>query len=155
MSTVAPASLLKLLVQATDAYERELNTALRAVLGAELRPAHYAVFRHLAPEGSRVTALADAAGMTQQSMGELVTHLARCGYVERTPDPADKRARLIVATAAGRDAVALAARHIGRIERALTAELGTNTLDRVRAALSRIPELVADLPEGRGAEDGE
>ncbi|MEU4600110.1 MarR family transcriptional regulator [Nocardia sp. NPDC023988] len=138
-------TLLKLLVQATDAYERELDNALRATLGAELRPAHYAVFRYLAPNGSRVTALAESAGMTQQSMGELVTHLERFGHVERIADPADKRARLIVPTAKGRDALAVAAREIRRIEAAIAGELGADSLGDVRAALARIPDVVANL----------
>ncbi|MEV0686449.1 MarR family transcriptional regulator [Nocardia sp. NPDC050378] len=138
-------TLLKLLVQATDAYERELDTALRATLGTELRPAHYAVFRYLAPNGSRVTGLAESAGMTQQSMGELVTHLERCGYVERIADPADKRARLIVPTTKGRDALAVAEREIRRIEAAVAGELGAEPLGDVRAALARIPDAVASL----------
>ncbi|MFF2087676.1 MarR family winged helix-turn-helix transcriptional regulator [Nocardia sp. NPDC058176] len=140
-------SLLKLLVEAADAYEGELNQLLRAGLGADLRPAHYAVFRYLDPAGSRVTALADAAGMTQQSMGELVTHLERCGYVAREPDPADRRARLVVATAAGREALALAAHHIRRIEQAIAAELGPESLDRLRDALARLPAAIADPPD--------
>ncbi|MFD4429326.1 MarR family winged helix-turn-helix transcriptional regulator [Nocardia sp. NPDC058497] len=144
-----PLTLLKLLVQATDAYERELNDRLRARLGTDLRPAHYAVFRHLEPGGSRVTALAEAAGMTQQSMGELVTHLERCGYVERRPEPADRRARLIVATAAGGEALALAGEHIRRIEEAIAAELGGATLGDVRTALGRIPGVIADQHVGR------
>ncbi|MFD6271675.1 MarR family winged helix-turn-helix transcriptional regulator [Nocardia asteroides] len=143
MSMDPPTTLLKLLVQATDAYERALNDRLRAELGADLRPAHYAVFRQLAPEGSRVTALAEAAGMTQQSMGELVAHLARCGYVERRPDPADGRARLIVATAAGRAAVAVAAGYIRGIEDAVAAELGASELAGVRDALARLPGVIA------------
>ncbi|MGY0497835.1 MarR family winged helix-turn-helix transcriptional regulator [Nocardia sp. FBN12] len=137
-------SLLKLLVQAADAYERALNPELRAGLGADLRPAHYAVFRYLAPGGSRVTALAEAAGMTQQSMGELVTHLEKNGYVERAPDPADRRARLIVLTAAGHGAVALAGQHIQRIEQAIAAELGAHSLAVVRDALARMPAAIAN-----------
>ncbi|MFC9476126.1 MarR family winged helix-turn-helix transcriptional regulator [Nocardia sp. NPDC056952] len=148
-------SLLKLLVQAADAYERALNPALRAGLGTDLRPAHYAVFRYLAPEGSRVTALAEAAGMTQQSMGELVTHLEKCGYVRRTPDPADGRARLVVATAAGREAVALAGQHIQRIERVVAAELGAESLAVVRDALARLPAAIAIHADTRSADDGE
>jgi hypothetical protein len=53
----------------------------------DVRPAHYAVLRHLRPEGSRVTELAEEARMTKQSMGELVVYLERRGYVERLPDP--------------------------------------------------------------------
>uniref|UniRef100_UPI002458087B MarR family winged helix-turn-helix transcriptional regulator n=1 Tax=Nocardia farcinica TaxID=37329 RepID=UPI002458087B len=93
MSTETATTLLKLLVHATRSYEHTLEEALRPALDERLRPAHFAVFRYLDPEGSRITALAEAAGMTQQSMGELVTHLAACGYVERRVDPADPPAR--------------------------------------------------------------
>ncbi|MGW6122039.1 MarR family winged helix-turn-helix transcriptional regulator [Nocardia sp. NPDC055165] len=147
-------SLLKLLVQAADAYERALNPALRAGLGTDLRPAHYAVFRYLAPEGSRVTVLAEAAGMTQQSMGELVTHLEKCGYVERAPDPADGRARLVVTTTAGREVMALAGQHIQRIERVIAAELGAESLAVVRDALARLPAAIAHPADTRPADDG-
>ncbi|WP_435874124.1 MarR family winged helix-turn-helix transcriptional regulator [Nocardia fluminea] len=148
-------SLLKLLVQAADAYERALNPRLRDGLGTDLRPAHYAVFRYLAPDGTRVTALAEAAGMTQQSMGELVTHLEKCGYVRRMPDPADGRARLVVTTAAGQEAVALAGRHILWIEQTIAAELGTESLAAVRDALTRLPAVLADHADTRSGEDGE
>ncbi|WP_107660212.1 MarR family winged helix-turn-helix transcriptional regulator, partial [Nocardia suismassiliense] len=110
MSTVDPnATLLKLLSHATTAYERALNRELRARLDDQLRPAHYAVFRHLDPAGSRITALAESAGMTQQAMGELVTHLERCGLVERQGDPADRRGRPGGLAGAGENAPGLAA----------------------------------------------
>lgn len=152
MSMAERPSLLKLLVQAADAYERALHPRLRDGLGTDLRPAHYAVFRYLAPGGSRVTALAEAAGMTQQSMGELVTHLEKCGYVRRMPDPADGRARLVVTTAAGQDAVALAGHHIQRIEQTIAAELGTESLTAVRDALARLPAVLADHADTRSGE---
>src|SRR3954465_5801773 len=45
------------------------NLAARAQGGA----AHVHIPRHLAREGSRLTELAERAGMTKQAMGELVT----------------------------------------------------------------------------------
>lgn len=154
MSMSERSSLLKLLVHAADAYERAVNPLLRADLASELRPAHYAVFRYLAPGGSRVTALAEAAGMTQQSMGELVTYLEKRGYVERAPDPADGRARLVVTTEAGQAAVALAGQHIQRIEAAIAAELGAESLSALRDALARLPCAIANY-RTRPADVGE
>lgn len=132
-------SILKLLTLATRSVERELNRELGAMLGDGLRPAHYAVFRYLDPAGSRVTALADAAGMTQQSMGELVTHLERHGLVERRVDPADRRARVVLLTNSGRQALALAADRIASIERELRAHLGVDEFEALRAGLAAVP----------------
>ncbi|WP_433725058.1 MarR family winged helix-turn-helix transcriptional regulator [Nocardia sp. CA-129566] len=145
MSTVDPhATVLKLLGQATHAFEHELNRELRAALRDDLRPAHYAVFRYLAPEGSRISELAQEAGMTQQSMGELVAHMERCGYVERKVDPSDRRARLVVLTSEGRAALGIAAEQIRRIERRLVTRLGERGLAELRQWLGRVPEALAD-----------
>ncbi|QLY34450.1 winged helix-turn-helix transcriptional regulator [Nocardia huaxiensis] len=126
-----------MLVQTTRAVELDLNERLRAELDSSLRPAHYAVFRHLDPAGSRITALAEAAGMTQQSMGELVTHLEGCGYVERQVDPADKRARLVMLTERGREALVVAAAGVADIERRLSRALGREGLTALRSLLAR------------------
>ncbi|MGV9743156.1 MarR family winged helix-turn-helix transcriptional regulator [Nocardia farcinica] len=144
MSTETATTLLKLLVHATRSYEHTLEQALRPALDERLRPAHFAVFRYLDPEGSRITALAEAAGMTQQSMGELVTHLEACGYVERRVDPADRRARLVVATPAGRSALRRARREIEAIERALAARLGEFTVAGLRAALAGVADVLGE-----------
>jgi hypothetical protein len=54
------------------------------------------VFQRIAPDGSRLTDLADQAQVSKQSAGVLVDQLERLGYVRRVPDPTDGRARLIV-----------------------------------------------------------
>jgi DNA-binding MarR family transcriptional regulator len=54
------------------------------------------VFQRIAPDGSRLTDLADQAQMSKQSAGVLVDQLESLGYVRRIPDPTDGRARLIV-----------------------------------------------------------
>src|SRR5919107_3574729 len=67
----------------------------------DVRSAHDCVFRFLEPGGVRLRDLADRADMTPQSIGEHVDELERLGYVERVPDPGDRRAKLIRPTARG------------------------------------------------------
>jgi len=73
------------------------NLAARAQVSA----AHIHITRHLSLEGSRLSDLAQSAGMTKQAMGDLVTQCEAWGLVHRTPDPSDARARRIVFTDAG------------------------------------------------------
>src|SRR6202051_5222532 len=49
------------------------------------------VFQRVAPDGSRLTDLADQAQMSKQSAGVLVDQLERLCYVRRVPGPADGR----------------------------------------------------------------
>jgi len=60
------------------------------------------VFENIEPDGIRLTELAARSEMTHQSMSELVGILEQRGYVERRPDPSDRRARLVCLTAEGR-----------------------------------------------------
>jgi DNA-binding MarR family transcriptional regulator len=106
--------------------------------GHEIRPAHAAVFVNIDREGSRLTRLAARAAMTPQAMGELVDDLVRRGYVERVPDPADRRAKLIVLTDAGFDALQAALDTIIGIEAELEAVCGTAGLGRLQRTLRRI-----------------
>ena len=48
---------------------------------------------HIPPAGIRLTDLAARAGITKQAMAELVAEIERRGYLQRTADPADRRAR--------------------------------------------------------------
>ena len=77
----------------------------RAVVDAghsDLRPSHGNVFEQLTfSDGRRLSELASSAGMTAQSMSELVDDLERKGYVERRPDPTDRRAKRIHLTDKG------------------------------------------------------
>jgi len=80
--------------------------------------AHHPVFENIDPEGTRLTVLAARAGMTHQSMGELVQALESRGYVERRVDPKDSRARLVRLTPLGRRSVRRAIDEIAEIESA-------------------------------------
>src|SRR6478672_3290672 len=90
-----PPPLGNLLGAAARTLAAELDAGLAAAGFTDLRAAHAPVFQVIDPEGTRLIDLAGRAGMTKQAMGELVRHLDARGYVEVTPDPTDRRARLV------------------------------------------------------------
>lgn len=73
------------------------NLAARGQVGA----AHIHITRHLPREGTRLTDLAQRAGMSKQAMGTLVTQCEAWGMVSRAADPLDARARRVTFTATG------------------------------------------------------
>ena len=73
------------------------NLVTRGQVGA----AHIHITRHLATEGSRLTELANRAGMSKQAMGTLVNQCEAWGMVTRAPDPLDARAQQLRFTDTG------------------------------------------------------
>jgi len=67
----------------------------------QITAAHVHITRHLGLEGARLTALAQAAGMTKQAMGNLVNQCEAWGLVLKEDDPTDARARQVRFTPAG------------------------------------------------------
>ncbi|MGV1044960.1 MarR family winged helix-turn-helix transcriptional regulator [Limnohabitans sp.] len=67
----------------------------------QISAAHVHITRHLAIEGSRLTDLAQAAGMSKQAMGDLVDQCTAWGLVQRQSDLQDARAKRVVFTADG------------------------------------------------------
>jgi DNA-binding MarR family transcriptional regulator len=106
----------------------------------DIRPAHTAVFQHIKAEGSRLSELAKRAQLTKQSMGYLVDYLEERGYVERGPDPTDRRANLIFLTEKGWDEVRAALRIIDRIEDEWARRLGAKRMEELRTLLSELGE---------------
>ena len=99
------------------------------------------VFQRIAPDGSRLTDLADQAQMSKQSAGVLVDQLERLGYVRRIPDPTDGRARLIVIEERGRRAVEVAASTLDGIYSEWKAYLGTRNFALLHQILGQLGEI--------------
>ena len=121
-------TLIAVLRQTARLMVDEITTRLEAVGFTDVPPRFHPVFENIDPEGIRLTALAARAGQTHQSMGEVVAELEQRGYVERAPDPDDRRARLVRLTDAGRDLVRAALEAIDGIERDWTASWRANGL---------------------------
>lgn len=103
-----------------------------------VRPAHGAVFQYIDDTGTPVARLAERAQMTKQAMAELVAHLERHGYVTRTPDPADRRAKLVIPTSKGREVFEIARELVPEIEQEIDRLLGARRAAALRSDLEAL-----------------
>lgn len=109
-----------------------------------VRPAHNAVFQYLDAAGTTVSTLAERAEMTKQAMGELVAYLEERGYVDRVPDPSDRRAKLVRPTTKGREVYAIVRELIPELEQRLADTLGATRVKQLRRDLQTIQETFAE-----------
>jgi DNA-binding MarR family transcriptional regulator len=121
----------------------------------EVKPAHNSVFATLAEGGSRAIDMAERAGITRQSMGEVVRDMVALGILEMRPDPADRRAKLVTYTEHGREVSADGHGHLIELERRFAAEFGVVEYEIARDILGRIAGLLDDwAAEEAGPEAG-
>jgi DNA-binding MarR family transcriptional regulator len=90
--------LLRLLYQD---YAKEIDGALSEAGFGDIRPPHANVFPFVPPEGISISGLADLARVRKQTMAQAVEQLETMGYVERRPNPDDRRSRLVFLTDRG------------------------------------------------------
>lgn len=128
----------RLLLEAHRAFSVRAFEKLRARGHPGLGSAHTALLANMDLEGTRITTLAERAGMTKQGMGQLVADLVGQGYLDRRPDPSDRRATIVTFTDEGwrflRDAF--------EVKREMEAEyaslLGPDRFDELRASLATL-----------------
>ena len=93
---------------------------------------------HIPPSGIRLTDLAARANMTKQAMAELVAEIERRGYLQRTTDPADRRAKIITFTDQGWATVNLALSALAGLEAEIAGRLGKPAVSQLRSTLLQI-----------------
>ena len=123
---------------------RAMESAVMDALAEEGYPitlAQARVFQRIAPEGSRLGELAQAAQLSKQAVTHLVEQLVRAGYVERAADPTDARARLVTVTDRGREMVRVSTGTVEEIEAAWEAHLGASATRQLRRSLARLREI--------------
>ena len=137
--------LIALVHDADRAFNLHMVEMTHAAGRPEVKPSHNAVIAHL-PSGTprRAADLAAAAGMTRQSMGELVRELENLGIVGTAPDPEDRRAKLVSWTEEGLAMARLGKRHLAAIEQRLEAEFGEE-YESARRVLERVAGLLDDI----------
>jgi DNA-binding MarR family transcriptional regulator len=95
------------------------------------------------PEGLRPSELAIRTRMTKQALNKLLGNLERNGYLERRPDPDDRRARRIALTDRGRAVIPVIRGTVAEIEREWAAALGKGNFAKLRELLIELNEVVA------------
>lgn len=104
----------------------------------DVRVSHNAVFTRIPSDGIRLTELAAQAGVSKQAMAELVAELVGKGYLQRVPDPADGRAKLLVMADRGARSHEATLRIFAEIESELAAVVGAERLEGVRDVLTQM-----------------
>lgn len=118
------------------AHDMEVPLALSNLAARQqVSAAHVHITRHLGLDGSRLTELADAAGMSKQAMLTLVNQCEAWGIVQRQDDGRDGRARRIVFTAAGLDWLHAFERAVQRAETEFRRTVGPEVATVVKLGL--------------------
>ena len=123
------------------AMEARVFAGLAAAGFDDMTPAQARVFARIGAGGSRLTDLAAQAGITKQSAGFLVDQLERAGYVERVPDPADGRARLVRIAERGALSVEVSRGIVAQVEAEWAGHLGERRMHQLRGILTDLREI--------------
>ena len=129
--------LCRLLLGAARESSEAVCAGLRA-RGHDARLSHAALVTNLDEGGTRLTVLAERAGMTKQGMSALAKELEGAGYIERVADPSDARASLIVPTVRGHALIADMIEEMNLIEDEMRARLGEEEVAIVRHGLQEL-----------------
>jgi DNA-binding MarR family transcriptional regulator len=123
---------------AVEAMYLDFRALLEEAGITDVRPTHGCVFRFVHDDGMRLTELASLAGLTKQSVGEIVDDLADLGYLERYPDPTDKRAKLIRLTEKGSEAQRIGFSLFTKLESDWAEAFGADRIASLRTLLEEI-----------------
>ena len=140
------ASVGQLLFKASRLFEERALARIATGTELTLRRSHTALFPHIDLEGTRLTDLATRVGVSKQAAGQLVDELVELGVLERDPDPADGRAKLISFTREhGRDLFSGLAL-LGEVEEELAEALGAQRWGELRRGLEALLGELDDEP---------
>jgi DNA-binding MarR family transcriptional regulator len=118
--------------------QEELFAKLAAAGYDDLHPRHGAVLAYLDEDGIRATELAQLSGRHKQIIGRMIDELEELGYVERRPDPEDRRAKLVFPTKRGLEQVRLGDEVIADIEARHAQQIGGRTYAEFRDVLRAV-----------------
>ncbi|HEU4461035.1 MAG TPA: MarR family transcriptional regulator [Solirubrobacterales bacterium] len=119
---------------------------------SDIRLVHGCVFRYMKEEGLRLTEIAERGNMTKQSAGEVVDDLVARGYVERFPDPDDRRAKIVRLTERGEAAHSYGFGLLDEIEQRWGERYGAERIADLRATLEEIAAVEAPFAVPEPAE---
>jgi DNA-binding MarR family transcriptional regulator len=130
--------LARILLDATRALDREIDEGLRDRGLWELKPSQARNLLLVDRTGTRLSELAQRAGITKQRMMQVVDELQSLGFLRRTPDPEDARAKVVRLTAKGLRQRAEARRVLLAVEARTRRELGVRRYQLLTSMLAEL-----------------
>ena len=129
-----------------EAVHRRMLQALRDNGFDDIDGPRLAVLLWPGPDGMRPSDLAARMKVTKQALNYLLGDLERLGYLERLPDPNDRRCRRIALTDRGRALVPVIRGAVSSTERDWAASLGEARFAQLRELLTDLNRIAAREP---------
>jgi DNA-binding MarR family transcriptional regulator len=129
-----------LLLLAYQGFVRQLHADMAKHGFDDLGRSDGVVFRMLNRQPRTVSDLAERLEISKQGAAQIIDDMQDRGYVSRTPDPNDARAKLVALSERGRSALAVARRFHRRYEQRLTRMHGTESIALLRTILQTMAE---------------
>ena len=135
-------TLARILREFSRDFDRSVANKLRERGYTHISLSHIVVFSNMGLGGTRVTELAERARITQQAMGKTLKELEKLGYVQRSVDGSDRRARAVCMTDRGLQLVEDAVACGEEVKQHYARKIGERELEeldvRLRAAAHRL-----------------
>ena len=135
------------------AARRTYGSAVRAALadaGCDDVPRNGSyVLAAIARTGVPLSRIIQELGVSKQAAGQLVDALVARGYLDRAPDPGDRRRLTITLTPRGHAAAEVIRSAVGRVDADLAQRVGPEYVAHARATLAALIEAGHDT-EGQG-----
>jgi DNA-binding MarR family transcriptional regulator len=133
--------LLRLIYQQ---YAQDIDCALRQAGFGDLGPSAANVFPFVRPDGITVSELAELAHVRKQTMAQAVEQLERTGYVERRPNPGDRRSQLVFLTKRGASVPPVTHAAAVAVEKRWAQLTSRQELEDLRRSLTRLLQQLHD-----------
>jgi DNA-binding MarR family transcriptional regulator len=107
----------------------------------DIDPSYLIVVQYPGPQGERPSDLAARLRISKQALNHLLGQLEHLGYLERRPDPDDKRSKRIALTPRGTKAGMTIREAVADMEAAWSRQLGPERFGQLRTLLRELCEL--------------
>src|SRR5947208_9502672 len=115
-----------------DAVQQHMLDRLHASGFGDFDAAYLPVFQYPGPQGARPSELAARLRISKQALNYLLGELERLDYLERRPDPDDRRSKRIALTPRGSAAIRVIREAVGEIETTWAGQLGPKRFPQLR-----------------------
>jgi len=121
-----------------EAVQEHMLKRLHANGFTDFDAAYLIVAQYPGPQGERPSDLAARLRISKQALNHLLGQLEHLGYLERQPDPGDKRSKRIALTPRGTKAATVIRAAVAEMETTWAQQLGPKRFNQLRTLLQEL-----------------